>query len=60
MQESITNKTRLHSSVIVIGEGIEDAVSLDFIGLVYDPFHHTHSFMVAQFISCITCEGKIQ
>lgn len=58
-QQSITNKARLHGSVIVIGEGVEDTVSLDFIGLMYDPLHHTHYFMVAQFISCITYKGKI-
>lgn len=50
----LTNETGIHSSVIVMGKGIEDAASLDLKGLVHNSFHHSRHLLVAQLVPCIT------
>lgn len=49
----LTNEARLHSSVVVVGEGVEDAAALHFIRLVHYSFDDLHHLIVAQLIACI-------
>lgn len=49
-----TDETRLHSSVEVVGESIEDAGASHFIWLVNYSFDHLHDLVVAQLIASIS------
>lgn len=49
----LTNEAGLHSSVEVVGEGVEDTAALHFIRLVHYSFDDLHNLIVAQLISCI-------
>ena len=47
----LTNEARLHSSVKVVGEGVEDAAALHFIWLVHYSFDYLHNLIIAQLVS---------
>ncbi len=49
----LTNEASLHSSVVVVGERVEDAAAPHFIRLVHDSFDYPHHLIVAQLIACI-------
>lgn len=49
----LTDEARLHSSVEVVGEGVEDAAALHFIRLVHDSFDYLHDLVVAQLVARI-------
>lgn len=49
----LTNEARIHSSVIVVGESVEDAAALHLIGLVHYSFDYLHHLIVAQLIACV-------
>lgn len=56
----LTNEARFHSSVIVVGEGIENAAALHLKGLVYDPFDDLQDLIVAEFVACITWMSEME
>lgn len=49
-----TDETRLHSSVEVVGESIEDAAASHFIWLMNYSFDHLHDLVVAQLIAGVS------
>ena len=49
----LTNEARLHSSVVVVGESVEDTAALHFIRLMHYSFDYLHHLVVAQLIACI-------
>ena len=49
----LTDEARLHSSVEVVGESVEDTTALYFIRLVHYSLDYLHHLIVAQLVACI-------
>lgn len=54
----LTDKARIHRSVIVIGECIEDVVVFELKRLMNNPLHHLKYFLITSLISRGTWGGR--
>lgn len=50
-RSALTNQARLHGSVEVVGESVEDAAALHLVRLVHLPLDHPHHLVVAQLVA---------
>lgn len=48
---TLTDEAGVHGSVVVIGEGVENAAAFQLVWLMDDPLHRLQDFLITRFVS---------